>query len=125
MEVDDSALNVIIPYFSLQPLVENIFKHGFKHTEEMGRLKIILQKLGDVCFLEIIDNGIGIESEKLDDINKILLNDKVFNENVGILNVYSRFKLMFPNSFTFNIVSKVNVGTKIKISFSTLDLNLF
>lgn len=125
LEVDDSALDVIIPYFSLQPLVENIFKHGFKHTEEMGRLKIILQKLGDVCYLEIIDNGIGIESEKLDDINKILLNDKVFNENVGIFNVYSRFKLMFPNSFTFNIVSKVNVGTKIKISFNTLDLNLF
>lgn len=125
LEVDDSALDVIIPYFSLQPLVENVFKHGFKHTEEMGRLKIILQKLGDVCYLEIIDNGIGIESKKLDDINKALLNEKVFNENVGIFNVYSRFKLMFPNSFTFNIVSKVNVGTKIKISFNTLDLNLF
>lgn len=125
LEVDESALDVIIPYFSLQPLVENVFKHAFKDTEEMGTLKIILQKPEDVCYLEIIDNGIGINSEKLNEINKILLNEKVFNENVGINNVYSRFKLMFPNSFTFNISSKENVGTKIKISFNASDLNLF
>ncbi|MDO5018069.1 MAG: PocR ligand-binding domain-containing protein [Lagierella massiliensis] len=124
-EIDEEALEVTIPYFSLQPLVENIFNHAFKNIQQLGKLELIIARANDHCKVEIIDNGSGISAEKLENIYSNINNNNGFSNSIGIFNSYSRFSLMFPNSFKFNILSKVNQGTRVVIDFDISDLSLF
>ncbi len=122
--INEDALDTIIPYFSLQPLIENIFHHGFKNIERLGKLKLFAESENNICHINISDNGIGMERAKIRKIYDNFSNPKDFNKNVGIFNVYSRFSLMFPNSLKFNIDSAKDKGTSIKISFDSNDLTI-
>lgn len=50
-----------IPPMLLQPLVENAIEHGLK-TQENGLLKIVIKKIDSILQCQIIDNGMGLNS---------------------------------------------------------------
>ncbi len=57
--------SVLIPPMILQPFVENSIKHGIMSLEEDGKIEINIVRLEEEYMLvEVIDNGIGIESSK-------------------------------------------------------------
>ena len=48
-----------VPPLLLQPIIENVFKHGLMHKLEDGRVKILFQKEGEHIRCTVEDNGIG------------------------------------------------------------------
>ena len=55
--VDPDALEVLVPQFILQPLVENAFDHGISRTPGAGRIEISAERKGGNLALSVSDDG--------------------------------------------------------------------
>jgi sensor histidine kinase YesM len=105
-----------IPPMIIQPIVENSIIHGLADTDSEGRVIIEIKRFSNKVEIRVRDNGIGIESEKL---NKILTEqpqnrEKNERESLGILNVIKRLKLHYGKNL-LKINSKVKQGTEVII----------
>jgi len=99
----------------LQPIIENSIIHGFK---KKNRLEVHVEGTiqdNRICLI-IKDNGQGISIDKLEDINRIILNKENSTNHQGIYNVYKRLYLVYEDELVFEIQSST-MGTEIKVSF--------
>ncbi|HFH8635293.1 TPA: LytS/YhcK type 5TM receptor domain-containing protein [Streptococcus agalactiae] len=62
--------NLMIPPFTLQVLIENSYKHAFKHVNKNNQLKVTITRNNDRLHIIVQDNGIGIPKEKLITLGK-------------------------------------------------------
>lgn len=103
-EIDEDLYNIEVPSLIIQPLVENSIKHGLLKKREGGFVKISIKKIENGLTVSIIDNGIGIEQEVIDNL------DKEINENIGLKNVHQRLKLLYGKGLN---IKKLSQGTEI------------
>ncbi|MBE6126621.1 MAG: hypothetical protein E7182_01380 [Erysipelotrichaceae bacterium] len=88
-----------VPYFSLQPLLENVIRYSGIADKADGYVKIDSYRDGDRFVLSFADNGVGFDMKK------------IRADSVGLRNVESRFKILL-NAET-KIESEPGEGTKI------------
>lgn len=101
----------------LQPLVENSIYHGIKNKRQKGHIEIRGRKAGDRMLLEVIDDGIGMEQAKCEEILKHSSGGgsrKGFN-GVGVKNVNDRIKLYYGDEYGLKYISSPGVGTTVEI----------
>ncbi len=104
-EYDIKCDNFLVPTLTVQTLVENAVRHGIQKKKNASGTVVIKAYDDENCFIvEIIDDGVGIDNEKLDN-NRI---------HVGIKNVKSRLSLLCDGLLEIN--SKQGIGTTCKIS---------
>lgn len=121
------ALSVPVMKMILQPIVENAIFHGLEPKETKGMLTIrgeIVEE--NTLVLKIADDGTGVDSEKLADIQSLLMNeasptsrnDSYLTEkgSIGILNVHNRLRLAFGPAFGLKFESTFGKGTCITLS---------
>ncbi len=105
----------LIPKLILQPFIENSFFHAFP-SEEEGEIQVFIKEYDDSNIkIEVYDNGIGIDDDKIDKIMKGNEDKNRYFSGIGINNVDSRIKLIYGNDYGINIKSKINKGTTITI----------
>ena len=114
----DPALKTMrIPFFSLQPLVENAIEHGLLSKENGGKLMITCSIRGTAAVIVISDNGEGIPEDKLTWIRSCLARQSdATGQHVGLTNSFRRFQLMFDRRFSFSISSTEGEGTEVSIT---------
>ena len=106
--IDNSLLDVIIPNFLLQPLVENCVMHGLKNQSYVGKIVLSVQRdKENDNYIEIIlyDNGVGLSEEKYQKMEKMLEELKVDfwskeengDNHIGIMNVQQRLKMYYTS----------------------------
>lgn len=106
----------LVPKLILQPFIENAFFHAFPRGQK-GEIQVfIYEKEENLCF-EIVDDGIGMDEEK---IQRIMSKDNQDSSTehftgIGVNNVDDRIKLIYGERYGIDISSKVNEGTKIMI----------
>ncbi len=95
-ETPENIKNIRIPGFTLQPIVENCYKHALQNKESGGIIKISFQD--DENFLKILveDNGDDFNSQKADYLND-QLNGIMDFKNSGLVNVNRRLFIKFKN----------------------------
>lgn len=100
----------------LQPIVENAFVHGLEGKEGTGNIDITINKKDKFLVIEVADNGLGIQKDKLDYLIK-KINDfgDDINKSIGLSNVNQRIRLCYGENYGINIESKLNEGTKVSI----------
>ena len=98
----------------LQPIVENAIEHGLNDALSGGRIDIKAYIDGEFIVLEVTDNGYGISSEKLKEIEKSF-QDKNIHRGVGLQNVYQRIKIYYGEKGDIKIHSIEDEGTTISI----------
>lgn len=59
-EVDDAALDCLVPDLLLQPLVENAVRHGISPRPEGGSIVVSARCAGNRLELSIADDGVGL-----------------------------------------------------------------
>ncbi|MEG1892236.1 MAG: histidine kinase, partial [Clostridia bacterium] len=60
--VDETLMQVLIPNFILQPIVENAIEHGLKNSRKANRiLTICVSRREDMLALCVEDNGVGMD----------------------------------------------------------------
>lgn len=98
--------------FSLQPIVENAFKHGIKYLPENVRGKIIIdifEANGSIIF-KIANNGPQIPPPELEKM-KAAFSSNIVDEHIGLFNVNKRISLIFGEQYGLDIESVPNRTT--------------
>jgi two-component system sensor histidine kinase YesM len=99
----------------IQPVVENAFIHGLETKEGEGQIQIIVSNK-DHLVIEVIDDGIGMSRDKLEEIKESLNDFKMLNRsNIGLSNVNQRIKLLYGEEYGISIKSEENKGTMVTI----------
>ena len=64
------TLEILVPSFMLQPLVENAVKHGLSTRSKGGKILVRSWKDKQRLWISVADTGEGMESEKLEAIKQ-------------------------------------------------------
>lgn len=123
IEIEDSLYDMRILKLLLQPLVENALYHGIKYKREGGGIRIRGYEKDNNIILEVIDNGVGMDENKLNKIKDVIENTSLENSDIirttgdsfGLYNVAERIRLYYGNEYGLDIDSKENIGTKVTI----------
>lgn len=98
-----------VPPLSIQPIVENSIRHGiYKKGKEGGTVTIKTYTLGEYNKIEIMDDGVGFDYEKIR--NEVAEGKR---ESIGLDNIMFRLKKHYNAKVVIN--SKINVGTQVCI----------
>lgn len=111
---DEAVMDFIVPSMILQPFVENAIIHGLEPKEEDGLLEVKIKDDNDSILIQIMDNGIGMEKEKLLDLSKY---DESGQNNLfgtGVANVVRRLEIKYEKNVV-EIKSVSGQGTEVKI----------
>ena len=94
----------------------NILENAIKYTNDNGKIEINIEKLESFLKIDITDNGIGIESENINNIFKRFYREqKVHNiEGVGIGLYLSKTIIEQQNGY-IKVKSKVNEGSTFSV----------
>ncbi|MDB1944726.1 sensor histidine kinase [Clostridium sp.] len=104
-DIDD--VDIKIPSLTIQPLVENAIVHGILKDTHNGTVKISLKDKGEKVKISIIDSGVGISEEMINNI----YTDNVPEKKIGLYNVHSRIKLIYGDGLK---IKRLDKGTMIE-----------
>lgn len=82
-KIDKETL--LIPPMLLQPFIENSIEHGFRNIGYKGKLEVNFFEEGDRLLIDILDNGVGIESPSKQNSNKTSLSRIILKERLEAL----------------------------------------
>ena len=106
---------ILIPKMTLQPIIENALYHGIRVKEgETGRVTMRGIHAGRFIYLEISDDGIGMEEEKIRELNAHI-NDFSENFGYGIRNVNRRIKILFGEIYGLEYFRNEETGITVRI----------
>lgn len=120
LKFDASLESYMIPKFTLQPLVENSFKHGFTKKDKTWHIHISVLK-DENLMITVEDNGMGMTDEKADLINQHLANHDLHDQDlyttnstgIGLSNIHERIQLIFGKAYGLKVEAKKEGGTKV------------
>jgi two-component system sensor histidine kinase YesM len=116
-EFDDDTDRIPVIRLLMQPLIENAIYHGIKEAPGSCQLKIRAFKRNHYFYLSIVDSGIGISRENLNELRRSISEDSSPYEHIGLSNTWKRLKLTYGDSALLIIRSKLSMGTIITLKF--------
>lgn len=124
LEVPEHLTHLVVVKFILQPIVENCLKHGLSGFEEGGIIRIKVFDKDELLFIEVSDNGIGMNNDTVIRVNAEIqrnLDNQIDGyENqggIGLSNVYHRLHLFYKEQVAMKVNSSPMKGTTVIISF--------
>ena len=116
IHVPEELGKYLIPKITIQPIVENALYHGIKNKRGLGRILVNGRKEEGHFVIEVQDNGIGINEERLKQVrDKIQYRLSAGNDIYGLYNVNERIRLNFGEKFGISIESVYGEGTVVSI----------
>lgn len=117
-DYEEEVLCKPIIHLVFQPLLENSLHHGIKEINGRGLVKIKIAERQGRIHVTIIDNGIGIDKMRLEEIRRNLnVHELGQNSHIGIFNTNLRLILTYGLDAGIDIHSKVGWGTIVHFSF--------
>lgn len=109
--VSNEVLNERMLKLLLQPLVENAINHGIREGNQYGHIVIKADYTDQKITFTVSDNVIGIEKDKLEELNNLLKNN-IAKSSVGIYNVNERLRLRYGDAYGLVLESTRGKGKK-------------
>ena len=121
-EEHDLLNHCLIPKLTLQPVVENSIIHGIERKMGFSTVRIVLRCTEKRLIIQVSDDGIGMQPEALDDLNRKLnqslfesLHNKKKKGGIALVNVNNRIHLIFGEEYGMTVYSTPGVGTDVMI----------
>ena len=111
------TLEILVPSFMLQPLVENAVKHGLSTRSKGGKILVRSWKDKQRLWISVADTGEGMESEKLEAIKRALTEGNEQGTGIGVGNIYRRIHTMYRDGEMF-LYSRRGCGTVVQLVFT-------
>ncbi|CUP37865.1 MULTISPECIES: sensor histidine kinase [Hungatella] len=108
----------------IQPLVENAFIHGLELKNGLKWIMITCSVNGETLYVEVKDNGLGIEAERLKELSGDIMDfatkeigteksGRGSGKSIGLKNVNKRLFLSYGASGCLQIISEPGKGTSV------------
>lgn len=112
----------------IQPLVENAITHGLERLKRKGRIHIHIAATEKKLLIRISDNGVGMNEEKLCELNHSLQAGTVQpaenhrrGTGIAIQNVNARIRITFGEEYGLHYRSHEMQGTTVTATLPLLD----
>jgi two-component system, sensor histidine kinase YesM len=122
IEMDERLNDCQIPRLSIQPIVENSFSHAFQQMNRKYQVRIAGYVHNEQAIIDIWDNGSGIETSRLVQIQADL--DAVTGDqgnHIALLNVHRRLKLKFGKEYGLSLDSRPGEWTNVRLTLPFRD----
>jgi len=123
IETDDAARAVQVPRMILQPIVENVFKHGIQPALDPGEITVVCRMVEpSVLEIRVADNGVGMEEAERERLQAILNRTESAFEpvsgdgGIGLINILSRLRLFYSDEVRMRLENRAPHGLEVIIS---------
>jgi two-component system LytT family sensor kinase len=106
--IDPGLSKVLVPPFSLQPLVENAVEHGLRSSPWPGRMGLVVRPVGRWLEMSVSDNGAGVPSTEVD---RLFFAKRQRTHALTLLR--RRLQGLFGRSFQLEVRSEMGEGTTV------------
>jgi two-component system sensor histidine kinase YesM len=113
--LDENALDTMIPKLMLQPLVENSLYHGVRLKGEKGIIRISAFKKDDGVHILVYDTGVGMTKDQISDVLLSDLKDDHALKSFGLKGTIERIRYYCNYRETILICSEPGEYTEIEI----------
>lgn len=114
-KINVDSRRVMVPAFTLQPVVENAIIHGLSKKEQGGKIFLKVWKEGSSVIISVADTGRGMGRDTLTELEGALENRHTAKVGIGLGNIYQRIQTMYQNG-SLKIYSKKGQGTVIQMT---------
>ena len=130
VKIEEELLGCLVPKLLLQPVLENSFHHGLvnKAGDWLLEVKGTLEEEqeGNTLILKVMDNGNGIPSWRLKEIQDNLNEDAnaalKAGGHIGLCNVDARIRLRYPEgNYGLSIDSTEGKGTTVTLRMKAVE----
>ncbi|MEQ1690095.1 MAG: histidine kinase [Gemmatimonas sp.] len=116
IDVDSSAVDVDVPSFLLQPLVENALKHGLAPGHPDQTIAISVTRASDMLELVVEDNGKGLDGLITTSGRFLAVRPRsVDGLGIGLTNTRSRLTMLYGDRYTFLMSNQAAGGCRVEI----------
>lgn len=120
-QASDEIKSYYVLKMLIQPIVENAIVHGVCDLDGEGKIDVRFKKENDTLLVEVEDNGVGIEEDRIPNIlNEDQRSKKGFT-GLGINNIDQRIKLNHGDDFGMSIESVLGAYTLFKIKLPLIN----
>ena len=124
--IDKAAASAMLPRLSIQPIIENSITHGIIPSGRKCTLSITAYIRDNDVYVCVFDDGIGIEPDKLAELNHKFINDDSLPEgSIGLINVNKRLKLYYGDEYHISVDSEKDKFTSVTLRFCLNKLNSY
>jgi two-component system sensor histidine kinase YesM len=123
-ELNPLLLQMKIPMFVMQPIVENSIYHGLldgNSDEGFIRIRIFLED--DHIIISIFDNGRGVPNDQLAQVISSGNNGQDRFMGIALKNIDMRLKLTFGDTYGLSITSREGDWTDVRIRIPIIEDN--
>ncbi|MDC7286219.1 histidine kinase [Blautia schinkii] len=123
-EVEEGLGECRVLKFVLQPIVENAYKYGFSRKRARDVLCIRVFREGDEDVrITVEDDGIGMEPEKVQSLNKAFSRAEFSGTSggIGLQNVNARLKTYYGDSYGIYVESEKDSYTRVCLRIQYMD----
>lgn len=113
MNIEEAVQACVMPKLTLQPIVENSIHYGLEKLLGVCTISVEAYKKQDMLYIDIIDNGPGMDEAFLDKLRKGQIEPQ--GSGIGLKNINERIKIVFGPSYGLSVDSKINEGTRVCI----------
>ena len=118
-DVPPKLLNLGVPKFIVQPLVENAIKHGQKGISSGGIISITAREEPEgTLVITVRDNGHGMDEETIRRVRERLEQPEAEGDDhysIGLSNVHQRIRILFGEPYGLTNESRPGAGTAVSI----------
>lgn len=117
VEVEDRALAARVLPLLIQPIVENAFLHGLEDKLEGGEIHIRVWVDGELLRVEVSDDGVGIDEQRLTGIEENLAEGRDEGSfGLGLKNVHDRIRMFYGPAYGMALASRQGQGTTVSLT---------
>lgn len=117
-DIQVSERQTVVPRFIIQPLIENALQHGLNETMPMLNIMIRIRQDEGCLLIDVMDNGIGIPSARLEEIRSTidtLTESKKNGVHIGLYNIHQRLKILYGDLYGLSIASEEGKFTCVSV----------
>jgi len=113
IDIPEEMYDMLMPRFSIQPLVENACEHGSIPNEEL-HVRISVQEEGGFVNIRVDNNGRTITDEEISRIAEMFRTGET-RQHIGLYNVFKRVRMCMGEQSGVNVQRLDEGGTAICI----------
>ena len=104
-QIAPDARSALVPFFVLQPLVENALQHGIARRAGLGRVSVSAIRQGEMLHLNVTDDGPGLTEE----------GHAFPREGIGLSNTRQRLRQLYGDQQSLTLEAPAEGGLRVEL----------